>query len=180
MASEIEKKYRLTREEFERILGDLEDLEVPYEGEDTEENLIFSSESLMAESAVVRIRRTGKRTVLTYKKWMPDENGMKHHIEHETEVSDPDELRAIIEGLGVELSLVYEKIRKTWRVREAEVVLDELPFGLFMEIEGSPEAIREAEMILSAEDLAQEWETYPRLTQAHGVLNGRVREARFG
>jgi adenylate cyclase class 2 len=180
MASEIEKKYRLTPGDLERLSEDLRELGAEYSGEVSEENLIFSGELLMRRNAVVRIRKTERGSTLTFKRYVPDEPGFKHHIEHETVIGDPSEVESMLREMELELVIVYEKRRRTWRVRDAEVVLDELPFGLFMEIEGDPAAIREAEMILDAEGLEYEPETYPRLTQVFGKKNLGVYEARFG
>jgi adenylate cyclase class 2 len=76
-------------------------------------------------------------------------------------------------------ALVYEKRRSTWRFREVEVVIDELPFGHYMEIEGPRTGIKEAEMLLGIEDLEAEQETYPSLTARLGRKTGDVIEARF-
>jgi hypothetical protein len=58
-------------------------------------------------------------------------------------------------------------------------VLDELPFGLYIEIEGTVEAIREIEKLLAIGDLESVEETYPQLTIKYGdEINGIV-EARF-
>ena len=81
--------------------------------------------------------------------------------------------------MGFQKNLVYEKRRKTWHFRDVELVLDELPFGLFMEIEGSITAIKEAEMLLDIEDFPAEHESYPRLTARFGKRNGDLIEARF-
>src|SRR5436190_258331 len=66
------------------------------------------------------------------------------------------------------------------RLRRVEIVLDILPFGDFMEIEGSLTAIAEAEMFLGAEDFEVVPETYPNLTLRFGKRNGDLIEARFG
>jgi adenylate cyclase class 2 len=100
-------------------------------------------------------------------------------VEHETEIVNADAAARIITELGLEPKLVYEKRRKTWRVRSVEVLLDELPFGMFMEIEGSLTAIKEVEMLLGAEDLETEHETYPSLTARLGKQVGERIEARF-
>ena len=52
-------------------------------------------------------------------------------------------LEFILEALGYYPALVYEKRRETWRLGETEIVVDELPFGLFMEIEGAEKSIKE-------------------------------------
>ncbi|HUF04202.1 MAG TPA: class IV adenylate cyclase [Aridibacter sp.] len=180
MANEIEKKFRLTREQFETLAEDLDAIGAEFRGEKREENLIYAGEFLIRNASVIRIRKTGDGATLTFKKWVPLEGDLKQHIEHETGIDDPDETAAMLELLGLELAVVYEKKRRTWQVRDAEVVLDELPFGLYMEIEGEAAAIREAEMILCAEDLEHEPLTYPRLTEKFGTKIGNAVEARFG
>ena len=56
--------------------------------------------------------------------------------ELEVEVSDLATARAILEGLGFELMLVYEKYRSAYMLGEVEISLDEMPFGNFCEVEG--------------------------------------------
>ena len=57
--------------------------------------------------------------------------------------------------------------------------MDELPSGLYMEIEGAITAIKEAEILLDADMLETEPMTYPRLTAKYGVRVGDLIEARF-
>ena len=179
MALEIEKKYRVTQEQVAEVLLALEEEGAEYVGEDLEENIIYGGGVLDEQKAVVRIRRTDGRTVLTYKRRIFNDMPIKQQIEHESEVSDAAEVEAILENLGLEPRLVYEKRRRTWNFRSVEIVLDELPFGLYMEIEGSVTAIAEAEMYLGIEHFEPEHETYPRLTMSLGKRNGSMIEARF-
>lgn len=179
MAIETEKKYRLTETRRASLLSALEEIGAEYAGEDFEENTLYRGGILDEKRAVLRVRRTEKRTVLTYKRRIQNDFNVKQQIEHETEVGDAEEIENIVENLGFVRSLVYEKRRRTWKFREVEIVLDELPFGLFMEIEGSITAIAEAEMLLGAEDLETEHETYPNLTGKYGARNGALIEARF-
>ena len=60
-----------------------------------------------------------------------------------------------------------------------EVVLDELPFGLFVEIEGEEGAIIAAERLLGLEGAEAEHAPYPELVLSHGREKGGVIEARF-
>jgi predicted adenylyl cyclase CyaB len=62
--------------------------------------------------------------------------------EEETDVADPEAMEAILEALGFTPALVYEKRRQTWRLGKTEIVIDVLPFGLFMEIEGRVNEIK--------------------------------------
>jgi adenylate cyclase class 2 len=179
MAIEIEKKYRLTPERRVEIEDDLAEFRAEFCGDDFEENTIFSNSGLVVKHAVVRIRKTEKRSVLTFKQRTDSTSGAKHQIEHESEISNADAVRIILENLGLRAVLVYEKKRRTYKFKDAELVLDELPFGLYMEIEGSLTAIAESEMLLGLDDLDVENETYPRLTARLGHANGDVVEARF-
>jgi len=179
MSIEIEKKYRLTPESRDGIIESLNEFGAEFEREDQEENTIFANAELVARKAIVRIRRTQGSAILTFKQRLESTNSAKQQIEFESQVADADAVRSIVEALGLQAAIVYEKRRRTYKFRSAEVVLDELPFGLFMEIEGSLSSIAEVEMLLDIEDLEVEHETYPRLTAKFGNRNGDVVESRF-
>lgn len=177
---EIEKKYRLTPENWERVKADLKQIDAEYIAEDFEENILFHNDFLEENGALLRLRKTGRGNILTFKQFVSSAGGAKQHVEHESEVEKPDEIEKIVEGLGFAKKMVYEKRRLIWKFKEVEIVLDELPFGLFMEIEGAMMAIAEAEMYLGAEDFAIEEKTYPHMTKEHGEkIGGRI-ESRFG
>ena len=59
------------------------------------------------------------------------------------------------------------------------MVVDELPFGFFAEIEGDEHAILNAERLLGLSELAAEMATYPQLAAQHGKKVGEMTEARF-
>lgn len=179
MAVEIEKKYRLTPEQRERVAADLSEYGAGFIREDFEENILYRGGILNENGAVLRIRKTADRTMLTYKQQFGAPGSFKQHTEYESLVEDAGEIALIIEALGFERSLIYEKRRKIWKFREVEVVIDELPFGLFMEIEGTVIAIREAELLLGAEEFEDEPLTYPRLAVKHGTQCNGIIEARF-
>jgi adenylate cyclase class 2 len=179
MAIEIEKKYRLTAAQRDAVLERLKEIGAEYIGEDFEENILYRGGILDEKRAVLRIRKIGEKAILTFKQRIQNQSDAKYQIEHETLIDDPNELENIVENLGFQKKLIYEKRRKTWRFRDAEIVVDDLPFGLFMEIEGSIIAIAEAEMFLDIEDLTVEHRTYPNLTGEFGVQNGDLIEARF-
>ena len=179
MAIETEKKYRLTEEQKQFVTNSLKEIGADFQGEDFEENLIYGGGILDEKPAVLRVRQTQDKTILTFKQSIENEFNVKQRTEYETEVAVADELKRIINSLGFELRLVYEKRRKTWRFRTVEIVLDELPFGDFMEIEGSITAIAEAEIFLGIEDYETEHDTYPQLTAKFGARSENLIEARF-
>jgi adenylate cyclase class 2 len=180
MAIEIEKKYRIDRKRLITLATRLMELGAAFSYETFEENYLHRGGLLDERPAVLRIRKTAKRTTFTYKERVEGEGDFKHQIEFETEVSDVEATEGIIESLGYKLSVIYEKHRKAWRLGKVEVVLDELPFGYFMEIEGEMDDILKAEKLLGARDLETEQRGYPRLTTKFGKLRkDGVYEARF-
>ena len=179
MAIETEKKFRLGEKRLDEITQKLVELGATFEKEVFEVNYQHRGGEMDERGATLRLRKIGDFTVLTYKEKVKGDNGAKRKIEYETNVSDVDAAESIIERLGYRLTAVYEKRRKYWRLDEVEVVLDELPFGLFMEIEGTEDAIDRAAKQLGLKDIEHEPRGYPRLTIKYGKLNGDVAEARF-
>lgn len=179
MAIETEKKYRIDKKRLVAITAKLAELGAEFASEVFEENYLHRGAVLDERGAVLRLRKIDDTTLLTYKERFKSDTDIKHRIEHETIVADVDAMENIIQCLGYKLSVVYEKHRKTWHLADVEVVLDELPFGLYMEIEGTIEKIEEAEILLGIEDLRPEPRGYPRLTVKFGNLIGEVYESRF-
>jgi adenylate cyclase class 2 len=181
MAIETEKKYRLDKKLLVQYTAKLRELKAVFAYETFEENYLHRGGVLDDRNAVLRIRKTGDKTLLTYKEkvGIGVESEFKHKIEFETTVADVEATENIIEKLGYRLSVVYEKHRKAWHLGNVEVVLDELPFGLYMEIEGSMEDILLVEKQIGADKLEPEVRGYPRLTAKYGKQINGVMEARF-
>ncbi|HKO98330.1 MAG TPA: class IV adenylate cyclase [Pyrinomonadaceae bacterium] len=179
MPVEIEKKYRLTQRQRQQILSRLPAIGANREAEDFEENTLYTGETIDVEQCVLRLRRVGGKGTLTYKERSRVHTDIKHQEEDETSVGDPEAMASILDALGFTPILIYEKRRETWKLGETEIVIDELPFGLFMEIEGDEHAIREVEGELAIKGLKSELSSYPRLTLTHGTRVDGVIEARF-
>lgn len=178
MAIEIEKKYRLTKKQHESVRRRLPEIGAKLQREEFEENTLYSGKGLTVGRTVLRLRRVGDSAILTYKKRLPTSSSIKHQHEHETEVDNPEALNSILGSLGFTPALVYEKRRETWVLGKSEIVIDELPFGLFMEIEGKERNIRAIESKLAI-DLTAEELTYPQLTLEKGKKMGGIIAARF-
>lgn len=176
---EVEKKFRLTKRQRDAVLKRLPVIGAELEGEDFEENTLFNGVALEVGTCVLRLRRVDGKATLTYKKALPGISSIKQRREEETQVEDPEAMEAILVALGFTPSLVYEKRRQTWRLGNAEIVIDVLPFGLFMEIEGRVSDIRAAERKLGLKGLKAESATYPQLTRKHGKVFDGLIEARF-
>lgn len=124
--------------------------------------------SLTADRRVLRLRQDVS-SVLTYKG--PSAAGQVVNVrqEIETDVSDFAAARRILEALGYQVAVMYEKWRTTYQLENLEIVLDELPYGDFCEIEGP-----DAESIRSTAGLLKlNWDK--RITDSYLGMFGRLK-----
>jgi adenylate cyclase class 2 len=163
MPIEVEKKYRLTKRQRAQVVVRLRELSATFVSEEFEENTLYKGNGIDRRTSVLRLRRVGDRAVLTFKKRLPSKSMIKQQVEDETEVGDSEACEAILKALGYRELLVYKKRRATWNIGEAELVLDQLDFGLFMEIEAAAEEIERVEALLNVKGLKAEKLTYPQL-----------------
>ena len=109
--------------------------------------------SLRSEGRVLRLRRDTEAR-FTYKGPSTNEQGILSRTEIEFTVGDFEKAKEFMEALGYQKLLYYDKYRTTYALQTSEVsetsevfvhvMLDELPYGNFVEIEGeSSEMIRE-------------------------------------
>jgi len=109
--------------------------------------------SLKEADQVLRLRMD-KQASLTFKGSGVLKSGASARQEFEVRVSDFDTTQKLLEALGYHPYLVYEKYRTTYDLMQCEVVLDEMPYGWFCEIEGdSPKTIKQV-----AERLGLRWD----------------------
>jgi adenylate cyclase class 2 len=109
-----------------------------------ETNVLFdnAARDLRARRCLIRIRRAGAHTILTYK-GAPEPGRHKSREELEAPLARPETFEAILGRLGFEPVFRYEKYRTEYRRGNEEglVTLDETPIGLFLELEGCPDWI---------------------------------------
>ena len=117
-------------------------------------NLRFDTagNALQAAGKVLRLRRD-RQVHLTLKLPAgPWGERAKTLREIELVVSDFDAARHLLEGLGYRVWLTYEKFREVQVLDAVKVCLDELPFGVFVELEGDLEAIDAAATRLNLQE----------------------------
>jgi adenylate cyclase class 2 len=92
--------------------------------------------------SLLRVRQEGDAAILTFKG--PVEDGqprMKARQEIETPVADAAALLRVLDEMGFRVWFRYEKYREEFSWQEAVIAVDETPVGVFVEIEGSEQAI---------------------------------------
>lgn len=135
-----------------------------------EQNLRFDTPDHTLQNAfqVLRLRQDSIAR-LTYKGASSDRQGVRRREEIEFEVSDFQAARRFLEALGYQVSTRYEKYRTTYELQGLLVMVDELPYGHFVELEGkNPQTIREI-----SERLALRWEA--RLPESYLALFERAK-----
>lgn len=134
----------------------------------------------------IRVRDEGDRVTVTYKSFAS--LSLHGASEAETTVGDFDTILTILAGGGLVSKSYQESRRETWRLDDAEIVLDEWPWlKPYIEIEGpSEEAVRD-----TAARLGLDWERdarfgdvmvayraqYPHLTEKQTI--GDLAEVKF-
>lgn len=99
-----------------------------------------ATQSFTEQGIVLRMRQDNDAR-LTYKTGKTIENGIVSRFEAEVIVSDFDTMGMILEQLGFAPHMIYEKYRTTYTLDDAEIVLDEMPYGNFTEIEADVKMI---------------------------------------
>jgi len=64
------------------------------------------------------------------------EGGILSRQEIEFEVGNFDSAKHFLEAIGFQVVVFYEKFRTTYELNDTHIMLDELPYGSFIEIEG--------------------------------------------
>jgi adenylate cyclase class 2 len=150
---EIEVKFYLLDAAFmrKRING----LGAESQGRVFETNIRFedADKKLARNNSLLRLRKDTK-TTLTFKRDPAIKNNQYKVLEElEVEVSNFSVMKLMLEALGFHERQRYEKYRETFVFKEAALCLDTMPFGHFLEIEGSKQHIRSL-----ASQLGLRWE----------------------
>ena len=138
--------------------------------------------------AWIRVRDEGHKTTLTWKQGMKKAGAIDRIEELEVEVSSFDDTVKIFELAGWSPKTYQESKRETWKLSEAEVVIDEWPWlAPMIEIEASDEDVVRS----TAEQLGFKWsdaefgniddiymKQYNFVPNFRGVID--LKEVRFG
>ena len=133
---EIEAKFYVTG--LDRIKARLHTLEARLIQERIlETNIRFDlpSARLRSEGRVLRLRRDTEAR-LTYKGASSNEQGILSRTEIEFVVEDFEKAKQFLEALGYSELMRYDKYREVYELDGCHIMLDELPYGFFVEIEG--------------------------------------------
>ncbi len=112
----------------------------------------IDSPEMKQNKGYLRVRDEGDCVTMTYKQF--DKLSVDGAKEHEVNVDNFEETIAILEATGLPYTSFQESKRETWRLGDAEIVIDEWPWlAPYIEIEANDEhVVRE-----TAEALGLSW-----------------------
>lgn len=124
---------------------------------------------LSRAAQVLRLRQDTAARV-TFKGPGETLDGVYARREIEFTASDYQSAQALLEALGYQVSMMYEKYRTTFNLSGLQVTLDEMPYGNFTEIEGS----NGAQIRAAAEQLGVNWEA--RINDSYTILFDQLKK----
>ncbi|MGD9300172.1 MAG: class IV adenylate cyclase [Desulfobacterales bacterium] len=149
---EIEVKFFLP--EFRSLHQKILDLGARSRGRFFEKNLRFddANQTLESKECLLRLRHD-RKTTLTFKSKLPESSyQFKVLKELEVEIGDFAIMNDILESIGFHCQQTYEKWRETLIIGNTQFCLDTMPYGNFLEIEGTQNDIRQF-----TQDLGLQW-----------------------
>ncbi|MBK9601317.1 MAG: class IV adenylate cyclase [Anaerolineales bacterium] len=130
--------------------------------------------SMRSSGHVLRIRQDAVATI-TYKGPSDLVDGVFSRTELETQIGDFETMHKILIALGYVKILTYEKFRAVYEINGYHIMLDELPYGDFVEVEGADGAgIREMSKRLELNIEAAVGAGYARIFEDYNARHGRA------
>jgi adenylate cyclase class 2 len=134
------------------------------------------NDELAKNKKFLRIK-TGFKNVITFKKKIASKE-FKEREEIEFEIADPEKMRVILENLGFTKVRIMEKYREKWQLSNTEIVIDKLPIGNFIEIEGEKNSIKEIAEILGLNFknriTGTYWDLWREFSKRRGIKNENI------
>lgn len=173
---EIEIKFKIKNPGLIRRI--LKNQKAKFIGKVFEKTLRFDTPDNRLEKNGKFLRiRTGFKNVMTFKKKIESKK-FKEREEIELEISDPNRMKIILENLGFTKIRIMEKYREKWQLKNAEICIDKLPMGNFIEIEGRKNIIKKVVKILGLDFndgiTATYWDLWKEFTKRKGIKNENI------
>lgn len=135
----VSKEVKFSLQDNPNIIKELKRKQAVLVGAYKEKTIRYDDkyESLEKRGKFIRVR-SGLKNIISIKEKIEDDDEQKvfKRNEIEVEIGDIKKMQYILENIGLKETYTMEKYRLKWQYDDAEINLDELPFGLFLEIHG--------------------------------------------
>ncbi len=122
--------------------------------------------------------RSGSNNTITMKEKIGEDKNVRSRKETEFEISDVDQMAYILEKLGFTFSRIMEKYRINLQYKGAILSIDDMPFGMYLEIEGTEEQIETitVELGYSADDkvLGTYWDVFEEYKKENNLTGENI------
>lgn len=141
MIKKIQKQVKFQIEDFDAISKKLIELEAVFIGGFFEKTIRYDNDDqcLFGQGIFIRTK-SGLRNVLTLKEKTSD-NDLLERYTTEIEIDDIEKMEYILSRIGFTNKVIMEKYRLYFKWNNIEISIDELPFGIYLEIKGDDKEI---------------------------------------
>lgn len=171
MKKEVELKFIV--EDLRPVKNKLRQLGAKCDWAGIEKNWYFDTPArfIKKRRGMLRLRTTDK-TLLTYK-----DNKIKGRFktvdEYQVRVSDAEEMKKILGRIGFRVWRMHSKNREYWSLPGADLTLDSLPFGKFVEVEAPKARIIELSKKLGLDFAQSTTKSYIQLLEEYNKTHGK-------
>ena len=148
---EIELKIPIEESEISPLLQKIANLPEFKSGERLyEKNVMYDNpnELMIKTDGRIRLRQTGEKVELCYKKPLKDESGIKKEIEYEVNTTSFEITEKILNMMEFTPFSSYDRYRTKIKGMDTIITIDEYPFQSFVEVEGAEIDIRKVALLL--------------------------------
>lgn len=158
----IDRQVKFEINDSNKLISNLKLKEAIFVGGNLEVTKLYDydNNSLFKRGIFVRTK-SGFRNVLTIKEKDDKKNStFLERIKNEIEIEDDEVVEYIFEKIGLNNQYIMEKYRLIWKLNDTYINLDELPFGIYLEINGSDNQINNVIKILKLDKTKMLNKTY--------------------
>lgn len=172
----IEEEVKIQLEHPQLIIEHLRDNGAIFLGATLEKTIRVDTCNLDLEEKGIFLRvRSGFNNTITMKEKISEDIITRKRLETEFEIEDIDKMQYIFRKIGLSFFRIMEKYRMKWSYENVSIVVDELPFGIFMEIEAEKSRIDKIVSDLGLEGVPQIVDTYWALNDSIGSAKPDIR-----
>ncbi|MCK5107431.1 MAG: class IV adenylate cyclase [Nanoarchaeota archaeon] len=185
MKNYIEKEIKLKVENPNELIDKLRRKGAAYLGGAIERTTRLDTENLDFEKKgkFIRVRSGFSNTMTLKEKIDNDDKLVRRRKETEFEIGNIEKAVYLLQILGLNYSRIMEKYRQSWKYKNVKIELDELPFGVFIEIEGEEKDIQstcdDLELDSTQKILVTYWHLHEEKSDSKDILFDKNHEMKL-
>lgn len=140
---EQEFKFKISKEQYLNVIEFLKTNDFHYDGYNLERTVrLDTNDEQNSQKGIYFRTKSGFKNTFGFKSKNISNNECNQYNECEIEIDSQEKLITILKQLNIIPIRVLEKYRMCWHKNGVIITLDELPYGLYVEIEGEYSKIK--------------------------------------